>query len=96
MKGCKKVSIYEFIQRTRHSILLNLFVDDKSASINVDIVSVLEHQRRVTSIEGCRDSGSDIACDAVLMSESFVPVSKRWRFKFAFMMWDVRTGTGSN
>ena len=62
MNGCKKVSVYyEFIQRTSHAIL---FVDEgtiKSASTNFEIARVLEHrciQRRVTSIEGFRGSGS--------------------------------------
>jgi hypothetical protein len=75
INGCKKVLVYyRFIQRTGHAIL---FVDEgtiikKSASSDFDIARALEHrwiQRRVTSIEGFRGSGSDVACNAVLMSK---------------------------
>ena len=61
INGCKKVSFYYgFIQRTGHPILLA--DGSKSASIDFEIASVLEHrwiQRRVTSIEGFRGSGSN-------------------------------------
>ena len=65
---CKEVSVlsyyFRFIQRTGHAIV---FVDDgKSASINLDIASVLEHrwiQRKITTIDsqGFCVSNSDVA-----------------------------------